>query len=63
MEYIIKQFVPEEGREFLRSTIPPVITDELEAIEWAEYYGPGSAVYLRDEYYNEEFVHFVRFEE
>ena len=54
MEYIIKQYIPEDCEpgeyfESIKQTIPAVITDKNEAIEWAEYYGPGSVVYLKDE--------------
>jgi hypothetical protein len=60
-EYIIRQYVPEMDYEYLRSTNPEVITDLNEAIEWAKFYGQGSIVYKRDEYYNETQVYFVRF--
>jgi hypothetical protein len=61
MEYIIRQYIPEENREFLRPTLPPVIKTDKEAIEWAKYYGEGSSVYLRDDNYKEEQVYFVKF--
>ena len=63
IEYIIRQYVTEMDYEYLRPTNPEVITDKKEAIEWAEFYGEGSVVYKRDEYYNEEMIYFVRFKD
>ena len=45
MEYIVKQFIPDEDREILRKTD---IYNVKEAIEWANFYGTGSSVYRRE---------------
>ena len=54
-EYIVKQYIPDEDREFLRKT---GIDNIEEAISWADFYGTGTSVYKRSCDYKEEQVYY-----